>query len=180
MRDRTGCGTVNIPAIGSSVHLAGWVHRRRDHGGIVFIDLRDSSGIVQIVVNPEAVPDVHRKAQDVRSEWVLQMDGIVQARPEGTENPQMDTGNVEVMASELTVINPSKTPPFYINEEQEVDESLRLTYRYLDLRRTRMRDNIVLRHRVVKFIRDFLDRENFIEIEKILYKFGLKINKENP
>ncbi|MQF69203.1 aspartate--tRNA ligase [SAR202 cluster bacterium AD-804-J14_MRT_500m] len=165
MRDRTGCGTVEISAIGTCVHLAGWVHRRRDHGGIIFIDLRDGSGLVQIVVNPETVPDIHKIAQDVRPEWVLQIDGIVEARPEGTENSQMKTGTVEVIASKLKVINPSKTPPFYINEEQEVDESLRLTYRYLDLRRSKMRDNIVLRHKVVKFIRDFLDRENFIEIE---------------
>ena len=165
MRDRTPCGTLDTTAIDSKVTLAGWVHRRRDHGGIIFIDLRDSSGLVQLVFNPDTAPQVHQTAQEARTEWVLKVAGTVQTRPEGTENPRLATGQIEVMASYLEVLNTSKTPPFYINEEQEVDESLRLTYRYLDLRREKMRENIVLRHKVVKFMRDFLDQRGFIEIE---------------
>ena len=165
MRDRTPCNSLGLDQVESRVTLAGWVHRRRDHGGLIFVDLRDRSGIAQVVFNPDESPEAHKVAEGVRPEWVVKVVGQVKKRPPGTENPRMPTGDVEVTASQLEIINTAKTPPFYINEEQEVDENLRLTYRYLDLRKERMQQNIVLRHRVVKFIRDFLDSREFIEIE---------------
>ena len=159
------CGEVTEGHVGSIVTLAGWVHRRRLHGGVVFIDLRDRSGIVQLVFNPEISPGAHQVAEQVRSEWVIQVKGLVRRRPEGSANPALSTGAIEVAANEAVVLNQSLTPPFYINEETEVDESLRLKYRYLDLRRATMQANIELRHKVVKYIRDFLDERGFLEIE---------------
>ena len=159
------CGEVTEGHVGSTVTLAGWVHRRRLHGGVVFIDLRDRSGIVQLVFNPEISLGAHQVAEQVRSEWVIQVTGLVRHRPEGSENPALSTGAIEVAANEAVVLNQSLTPPFYINEETEVDESLRLKYRYLDLRRATMQANIELRHKVVKYIRDFLDERGFLEIE---------------
>ena len=159
------CGEVTEGHVGSIVTLAGWVHRRRLHGGVVFIDLRDRSGIVQLVFNPEISPGAHQVAEQVRSEWVIQVKGLVRRRPEGSENPALSTGAIEVAANQAVVLNQSLTPPFYINEETEVDESLRLKYRYLDLRRATMQANIELRHKVVKYIRDFLDERGFLEIE---------------
>jgi aspartyl-tRNA synthetase len=160
-----GCGELRRGDVGREVALAGWVHRRRDHGGLIFIDLRDRSGIVQVVFNPELSPLAHQVADEVRVEWVLRVEGRVTRRPPGTENPNLATGEVEVLAGEAAVLNTSKTPPFYINEEVEVDEALRLKHRYLDLRKPRMQENLALRHRVVKFIRDFLDSKGFLEIE---------------
>ncbi len=165
MGERTNCGELRVGEVGSEVNLFGWVHRRRDHGGLIFIDLRDRSGIAQVVVNPATASEAHVVAEQLRSEWVVSIAGRVEKRPEGTENPQLPTGDVEVHASGVEVLNPSKTPPFYINEEQEVDEALRLSHRYLDLRRDGMHGNMVLRHRVVKFIRDYLDERGFLEIE---------------
>jgi aspartyl-tRNA synthetase len=159
------CGELNKEHIGSQVTLAGWVDRRRDHGGLIFIDLRDREGIVQVVFNPEVSEACHRVASDLRSEYVVRVKGRVAPRPKGTENPKMATGEIEVIAESAELLNPSKTPPFYINEEAEVEESLRLKYRYLDLRRPRMKENLLLRHRSVKFIRDFLDGRGFIEVE---------------
>ncbi len=159
------CGEVTEGHVGSIVTLAGWVHRRRLHGGLVFIDLRDRSGIVQLVFNPEISPGAHQVAEQVRSEWVIQVKGLVRRRPEGSANPALSTGAIEVASNEAVVLNQSLTPPFYINEETEVDESLRLKYRYLDLRRATMQANIELRHKVVKYIRDFLDERGFLEIE---------------
>ena len=159
------CGEVTEGHVGSIVTLAGWVHRRRLHGGVVFIDLRDRSGIVQLVFNPEISPGAHQVAEQVRSEWVIQVKGLVRRRPEGSDNPALSTGAIEVASNEAVVLNQSLTPPFYINEETEVDESLRLKYRYLDLRRATMQANIELRHKVVKYIRDFLDERGFLEIE---------------
>ena len=159
------CGDVRTEHVGRSVTLAGWVHRRRDHGSLIFIDLRDREGIVQAVFNPESAPDIHRDAEALRNEWVVQVTGQVVRRPEGTENPNLPSGEVEVSADHLVVLNESKTPPFYVNEDSEVDELLRLKYRYLDLRRSGMRESLVVRHRVVKFIRDFLDERGFLEIE---------------
>ena len=159
------CGEVRSHHVDGPVTLAGWVHRRRDHGGLIFIDLRDSTGLVQVVFNPELSPEAHQVAERFRNEWVVQVEGRVQRRPPGTENAHIPTGDVEVQASAARVLNESKTPPFYINEETAVDELLRLRYRYLDLRKPRMRDNIRLRHRIVKFIRDFLDARGFVEIE---------------
>ena len=159
------CGVLRSEDIGREVTLAGWVHRRRDHGGLIFIDLRDHTGLVQVVFDPKETPEAHAVASEARGEFVLQVAGAVAARPAGTENPQLPTGAIEVRASAVTILNPAKTPPFYIAEETEVDELLRLKYRYLDLRRETMHQNIVLRHRVTKFIRDFLSERGFTEIE---------------
>ena len=164
LRTKT-CGELRKGDVGGSVALAGWVHRWRDHGGLIFIDLRDRQGIVQVVFNPESAREAHGEAGRLRSEWVVQVAGRVRARPEGTVNTGLPTGEIEVAAERIVVLNESKTPPFSVNEESEVDELLRLKHRYLDLRRPRMRDMLVLRHRVVKFIRDFLDERGFLEIE---------------
>ena len=165
MRDRTPCSELGLGRVGSKVTLAGWVNRRRDHGGLIFVDLRDRSGIVQVVFNPDTAPEAHEVGEQARAEWVLRVVGQVEKRPDGTENPRLPTGAVEVHAVEAEVLNPSKTPPFYISEEQAVDEALRLNYRYLDLRREGMQQNLLLRHRTIKFIRDFLDDRGFVEIE---------------
>jgi len=159
------CGELNKKHIGAEVTLAGWVDRRRDHGGLIFIDLRDREGIVQVVFNPEVSEPCHRVGSELRSEYVIRVKGKVTPRPKGTENPKLASGEIEVIAQGAELLNPSKTPPFYINEETEVEESLRLRYRYLDLRRPRMKENLRLRHRVIKFIRDFLDGKGFIEVE---------------
>ena len=159
------CGDVRAEHIGKTVTLAGWVHRRRDHGGLIFIDLRDREGIVQVVFNPDNAQDIHATAESLRNEWVVQVTGVVTARPEGTENPNMATGEIEVAAEQVRVLNESKTPPFYINEESEVDELIRMKYRFLDLRRQSMRDTIIMRHEVVRYIRDFLSDRGFLEVE---------------
>lgn len=159
------CGELRKSHTGERVTLAGWVDRRRDHGGLIFIDLRDRSGLVQVVFNPEISPSSHETADRVRSEYVLNVSGKVALRPSGTQNTQLPTGEIEVIADECTIFSSSETPPFYINQEIEVEESLRLRYRYLDLRRPRMLRNLTLRHRVVKFIRAFLDERGFLEIE---------------
>jgi len=159
------CNELNKKHVGTSVTLAGWVDRRRDHGGLIFIDLRDREGIVQVVFNPEISPSCHEIANGMRNEYVIQVSGEVAPRPPGTENPKLATGEIEVIAHKTAILNPSKTPPFYVNEDIEVDENLRLKYRYMDLRRERMKKNLLLRHRVVKFIRDFLDAKGFIEVE---------------
>jgi aspartyl-tRNA synthetase len=147
------------------VMLAGWVHRRRDHGGMVFVDLRDSAGTVQVVFNPVMSQKAYRLAESLRNEYVIQVTGEVVRRPRGTENPKLATGEVEVTAKESAILNAAKTPPFYVNEDVEVEESLCLKNRYLYLRRSRIKDNLVLRHQVVKFIRDFLDARGFVEVE---------------
>ena len=159
------CGELNKKHVGAEVTLAGWVDRRRDHGGLIFIDLRDRDGIVQVVINPETSPQCHQVASEMRSEYVVRVSGEVASRPAGTENPKLATGEIEVIARKAEILNPSKTPPFYINKDNEVDESLRLRYRYLDLRRPRMRENLLLRHQTVKYIRNFLDAKGFMEVE---------------
>jgi len=159
------CGELRKEHVGKKVTLAGWVDRRRDHGGLIFIDLRDREGIVQVAFNPEVSEASHKVADRMRSEYVVRVSGEVARRPRGTENPKLPTGEVEIIAQEAEILNPSKTPPFYVNEDVEVEENLRLKYRYLDLRRPRMRESMMLRHQVVKFIRDFLDANGFIEIE---------------
>tara|TARA_B100001123_G_scaffold99244_1_gene114545 strand:+ start:2189 stop:3976 length:1788 start_codon:yes stop_codon:yes gene_type:complete len=159
------CGDVRVEHVGQEITLAGWLHRRRDHGGLVFIDLRDSRGIVQVVINPTE-PDLDLDTvQEFRNEWLIQVTGTVSERPEGTVNMNLPTGQTEVLASSVNVINPSNTPPFNVNDSSNVDESLRMKYRYLDLRRPNLQENLWLRHRVVKHIRDFLDDKGFIEIE---------------
>jgi aspartyl-tRNA synthetase len=165
------CGELRGSHAGQEVKLAGWVHRRRDHGGVTFIDLRDRYGLVQVVTNPVISPDAHEAMTDVRNEWVIQVDGVVNKRPPGMENAGMATGEIEVEVRSVQVLNPAKTPPFSINKEEEVEEQARLRYRYLDLRRERMSRNLWLRHKVVKFMRDFLDERGFIEVETpILFK----------
>ena len=165
MLKNISCGSLRSEDIGKSVTLAGWVHRRRDHGNLIFIDLRDREGLVQVVFNPELEEKSHNIAQQLRNEWVIQVSGEVSARPEGTVNSDMKSGEVEAYASELTVLNQSLTPPFYVNEDVSVDENIRLKYRYVDLRRESMKDALIARHKVVKYIRDFLDSQEFLEIE---------------
>jgi aspartyl-tRNA synthetase len=159
------CGELRASDAGSQVTLAGWVHRRRDHGGLVFIDLRDHSGLVQVVFNPQESADAYAAGETVRGEYVVQVSGTVAARKPGTENPNLPTGEIEVRATEARVLNPSKTPPFYITEDTEVEELLRLRYRYLDLRREGMHNNIAVRARMNQYIRDFMNERGFIEIE---------------
>jgi aspartyl-tRNA synthetase len=161
----TFCGDLRASDAGKTVRLAGWVHRRRDHGGLVFIDLRDSHGIVQLVFSPDDNPDAHRVAEQARTEWVLAVEGAVRERAPETVNPRMETGDVEVVPTSCRVLNESPTPPFYINEPVEVDEQLRLKYRYLDLRRPEVAAAIKLRHEVVYFIRQFLVERGFLEVE---------------
>ena len=159
------CGNLRARNAGETVALAGWVNRRRDHGSLIFIDVRDRDGVTQVVFNPENAPDACETAQRLRSEWVIRVEGEVAPRPAGTANPNIPTGEIELVAASLEILNESLTPPFYVNEESEVDELLRMRYRYLDLRRPRMRDTLILRHRVVKFIRDYLDERGFLEVE---------------
>jgi aspartyl-tRNA synthetase len=159
------CGELKKKLAGTKVTLAGWVDRRRDHGDLIFIDLRDRSGIAQVVFNPQISKKCHAVAEQVRSEYVLKVTGEVSPRPEGTENPKLPSGEIEVIVSEAEILNTSKTPPFYINEETEVDENLRLKFRYLDLRRERMLKNLILRDNVVKYIRDFLHDKDFLDVE---------------
>lgn len=165
MHKSIDCGSLREAHVNTEVILAGWVHRRRDHGNIIFLDLRDREGLIQVVFDPTNAQNAHGIAESVRNEWVVKIEGAVSLRPKGTKNPDMPTGSVEVIANDIEILARSKTPPFYINEDAEVDESIRLRYRYMDLRRPFMRDVLILRHKVVKFIRDFLDSRNFIEIE---------------
>ncbi len=165
------CQELRVEHVGQKVELAGWVNRRRDHGGLIFIDLRDRWGMTQIVADPAASNQAHQVASEARGEYVLKVEGTVRRRPPGLENPDMATGEIEVLAEIIQVLNPAKTPPFYVNSDLAVDEALRLRYRYLDLRRPRMQRNLVLRHRVIKYIRDFLSARGFVEIETpILFK----------
>ena len=158
-------GEMRKEHVGSEVTLAGWVDRRRDHGGLIFIDLRDRSGIIQVVYNPEVSPECHEIGSEMRSEFVISVTGQVALRPDGTENPRLPTGYVEIIAASTKILSRAETPPFYINKESDVEENVRLRYRYLDLRRPHMQQNLILRHRMVKFIRDFLDERGFLEIE---------------
>jgi len=159
------CGEVTAEDIGREIRLDGWVQRIRDHGGLIFIDLRDRTGIVQTVIGPVAAPEAFRSAESVRSEYVLEITGTVKRRPAGTENPNLATGEIEVAVSNVEVLNVAKPPPFPIADQTDVDEMVRLKYRYLDLRRPEMQRRIFLRHRVVKLIRDFMDARGFIEVE---------------
>jgi aspartyl-tRNA synthetase len=159
------CGELRPEHAGQETLLAGWVHRRRDHGPLIFIDLRDRYGITQVVFDSATAPEAHAVASQARSEYVLQVRGLVGKRPDEALNPDLPTGGIEVRAGVAAILNAAKTPPLYISKEGGEDEMLRLKYRYLDLRRERMQRNLVLRHRIIKFIRDYLDREGFLEIE---------------
>ena len=159
------CGDLRTDHEGAVVTLAGWVHRRRDHGGLIFIDLRDSAGIVQVVLHPDRAPQAHAVAASVRVEYVLRVEGTVVRRSPETVNAKIPSGEVEVLATRLEILNPARTPPFPINEPSEVDEAVRLKHRYLDLRRPEMHANLLLRHRMNRFIRRFMSDRDFIEVE---------------
>ena len=159
------CGDLRLAQTGQIVTVAGWVHRRRDHGALIFLDLRDRSGLVQVACDAQKSPAAHTVLSAVRSEYVVRITGCVRARPAGLANPNLPTGEIEVVAEDAAVLNEARTPPFYINEDAAIDEALRLKYRYLDLRRLPVQQNIVLRHRVVKHIRDYFDRQGFVEVE---------------
>ncbi|RMG66862.1 MAG: aspartate--tRNA ligase, partial [Nitrospirae bacterium] len=163
-RDK-GCGEVTEADIGSSITLSGWVFRWRDHGGLIFIDLRDRSGIMQVVFSPDVSSKSHQLAHTLRSEYVVKIKGEVRRRPEGTENPDIPTGELEVYANELEILSKAEPLPFMIDEPKEISEALRLKHRYLDLRRPEMLENLLTRHRVTKHIRDFLDSRGFVEVE---------------
>jgi aspartyl-tRNA synthetase len=156
------CGQVDETLIGQEVEICGWVHRRRDHGGVIFIDLRDREGLLQVVFDPDRA-DIFAEAERIRSEYVLAVKGLVRERPEGTINPNMKTGQVEVLAHELKVLNRAETPPFH--HDEQANEELRLKYRYLDLRREGMLNNLRLRHKVTMAMREFLDADGFVDVE---------------
>ena len=159
------CGELTKEQAGAQVVLCGWVSKRRDHGGLIFIDLRDRSGIVQVVADPDTAGSSFKTAEDIRNEFVIKVNGTVRLRDEATINENIATGAIEVVAAEIEVLNTAKTPPFYIQDGIDTDENLRLKYRYLDLRRPEMQKNIILRHKVTKLMRDFLDNNGFLEIE---------------
>jgi len=157
------CGAVNTEHMGTEVDFCGWAHRRRDHGGVIFVDLRDHTGIVQVVFDPDRA-DVFARAEQVRNEFVLKIKGRVRARPEGTVNPEMPTGEVEVLGLELEILNRADTPPFQL-DDNDVSEENRLRHRYIDLRRPIMQDRLRMRAKVTGELRRFLDAQQFIEIE---------------
>lgn len=159
------CGDLNSQHTEKEIVICGWVSRRRDHGGLIFIDLRDRSGMVQVVFSPDVDKTAFEKAEGVRSEYVLAVRGTVKMRSSETVNSNMATGEIEVFGSELRILNSAKTPPFYIQDNIDVDETLRLKYRYLDLRRPEMQYNMMLRHRITKVMRDFFDNNGFLEVE---------------
>ena len=160
------CGELRKSDVGKEVVLCGWVSRRRDHGGLIFVDMRDRSGLVQVVYDESEMNEgTFHKAESLRSEFVIAVRGKVRGRSEDTVNPKMDTGEIEVVCAELRILNTSKTPPFYIQDGIDVDENLRLKYRYLDLRRPEMQKNIMLRHKVTMIMRNYFDKHGFLEIE---------------
>ena len=159
------CGELRKEDIGKEVCMMGWVHRRRDHGGLIFIDLRDRTGIGQLALDPDRDPEAHAKAEAIRNEFVVAAIGKVSPRPEGTVNPKMATGEVEVEINEIRILNPAKTPPFMLDEFTEVAENLRLKYRYLDLRREGIQQNLIMRHKVAQTVRNYLTEKDFLEIE---------------
>ena len=159
------CGMLTVEEAGKKVILCGWVSKRRDHGGLIFIDLRDRSGIVQVVADPDATGADFKLAEDIRNEYVVKVSGTIRLRDEDTINPNIATGKIEVVADAIEVLNAAKTPPFYIQDNIDTDENLRLKYRYLDLRRPEMQRNLILRHKVTKLMRDYFDSRDFIEVE---------------
>ncbi len=159
------CGELRPANAGQTVTLAGWVHRRRSHGGLIFIDMRDRWGLTQVVFNPEVSPEAHEIAVQTRPEYVIQVTGIIEQRPAGTVNASLSTGEIELMVQTANILNPAKNPPFYINEDVDIDESLRLQHRYLDLRRTRPLNNLRIRHELVRRIREWMWDRDFIDVE---------------
>ena len=167
------CSELRGNHVGQKVCLKGWVHVYRDHGGIIFVDLRDREGITQVVFDPQHNPTSANLAHDLRSEFVIGIEGVVRKRPAGTENPKLPTGEIEVLVHHLEILNPSETPPFQIEESggAQAGEDLRLQYRYLDLRRPSMAKNLRLRHKTAKAVRDYFDANGFLEVETpILFK----------
>jgi len=165
------CNQLNLSQVGQKVDLVGWVDTRRDHGGIVFIDLRDREGVTQIVFDPEHNPKSAERAHDLRSEFVIHIEGVVRKRPANMANPKLPTGEIEVLAHELTILNAAEVPPFQLDGAEQVSEETRLTYRYFDLRRPKMFGNLRLRHRAAKIVRDYFDGQGFLEVETpILFK----------
>jgi len=158
------CGLVNEEHIGQEVVICGWVHRRRDHGGVIFLDMRDREGVAQLVFDPDTV-ESFASAERVRSEYVLQIKGIVRARPEGTVNEDMATGKIEILGKELTILNAAETPPFPLDNYVEVGEEVRLKYRFMDLRRPEMLNKLMFRSKVTNYIRNFLDQKGFMDVE---------------
>ena len=156
---------LGLTQVGETVTLMGWVLRRRDHGGVIFIDLRDREGLTQVVFNPEVSPEVHAKAHSLRSEWVIAVQGRVEPRPDDMANPKLATGDIEVLVDTLRILNTSETPPFPLDEDAEVSDNLRLQYRYLDLRKPEMSANLIIRHQAVQAIRHYLNEQGFIDIE---------------
>jgi len=165
LRRTHSCNDLTSANIGEEIILMGWVLRRRDHGGVIFIDLRDRHGLTQIVFNPEVNPEVHAKAHKLRSEWVIAIRGKVEARLEGMANKKLATGKIEVLIDELRILNTSETPPFPLDEESEVSDNIRLQYRYMDLRRPEMSANLIQRHKAVQSIRTYLNDNEFLEVE---------------
>lgn len=165
MKRTHNCGELRAEDIGKEVVLMGWVQRRRDHGGVVFVDFRDRYGITQIVFNPEIAKDTHAKAQELRSEYVLGVKGKVESRPDDMLNPKMDTGAIEILVEELKIFNTAETPPFQVDDRIDASENVRLQYRHIDLRRPRLQQNIIIRSRVAKIIRDYFDGQDFLDIE---------------
>ena len=161
----TDCGAPRTSHIGSEVNVAGWVHRRRDHGNLIFVDLRDRTGLLQVVFNPEIAPDAHRLAEGMRSEWVIQVRGTVRARLPGAANPNLATGEIELIVSNSSVLNRSMTPPFEVEDDTDADESTRLAFRYIDIRRPEMLERLQLRHRVTHLIWDHLTEQGFTQVE---------------
>jgi aspartyl-tRNA synthetase len=164
IRDK-GCGEINEDVVGSVLTVAGWVFRRRDHGGLIFVDLRDRSGLCQVVFSPDVAPDVHERAHDLRAEYVIAVTGEIRKRPAGTENANIPTGMVEMYVRKLEVLNEAAPLPYNMEEAAEAGEALRLKHRYLDLRRPDMQRNLIMRHRIAKIVRDYLDERGFLEIE---------------
>lgn len=158
------CGDVNESLVEQTVTVAGWMHRRRDHGGVIFIDLRDREGLVQIVCNPEDA-ESFAVAEKVRSEYVLQIEGVVNPRPAGSENPDLKSGKIEIIAKRVTILNSSETPPFPLTEQAEVNEDIRLRHRYIDLRRPEMLQKLRFRSQIIRQLRQYLDNHGFMDIE---------------
>ena len=165
LRRTHNCNELGLDQLDQQTTLMGWVLRRRDHGGVIFIDLRDRWGITQVVFNPEVNPEVHVKAHQLRSEWVIAIRGTVASRPADMDNPKIKTGAIEILVDELRILNTSETPPFPLDEDVEVSDTLRLQYRYLDLRRPEIANNLVLRHQALQTVRSYLNAHHFLEIE---------------
>jgi len=165
MKRTKTCGELTKKDEGKEATLCGWTHSRRDHGSIIFVDLRDRYGLTQIVFDPKHVPEVHKEAQHLRREDVIQIKGKVRPRGKGLENPKLKTGEIEVLVDDLNILNKAETPPLEIDDRIDVNEDMRLKYRYIDLRKPRMQQNLIIRHKVAKIVRDFYDAEGFLEIE---------------